>query len=508
MDARGIRLLAAVLACVIATACGGGSSSGTSASAAAAGRDSLETGLQGQVPLADQQSGRAALGYRKGLGLVGQNTILDRGNNFSLAWLDDCAYVTTASGQQIFGTSSSPYVDPQFAPLNGMAVIDASDPTHPTLLKILQSPAMVAPHESLHANAERHIIVGTRSGGMAFDVFDARDCRNPIFKSTIQVGFGVTLPPLPGLGTAEFGLPFFGHAMCITDDGRTAYATSSAQTNAIIDLDDLSNPKVIQLFAPAAHDCGLNPDGTRLYLAIFGFVSLGVGLPNGPSLGQNGLMILDVSAIQNRTVAPSPVFFGPAPPQVGFLGWSNVAEGESPNAGSHTARWFRSKGRSYVFSSDEWPTAGFCPWAHARIIDITDETHPVKVSDLRLEVQNPAHCATTIPDSANYSSHYVGFDNVDDATTVFTTNYSSGLRVWDIHDVANPKEIAYWHPIPNAHTPEALGNQFALSSGALWDAVGNYPRYRPGLGHIWIVGVSSGFQILAFTPTAGPTAPK
>ena len=50
--------------------------------------DLLETGLQGQVPMADQMSGRAALGYRKGLRLVGQNPILNRGANFSLAWID------------------------------------------------------------------------------------------------------------------------------------------------------------------------------------------------------------------------------------------------------------------------------------------------------------------------------------------------------------------------------------------------------------------------------------
>ena len=79
---------------------------------------------------------------------------------------------------------------------------------------------------------------------------------------------------VPGLGTTlDQGSLFFGHALCITDDGRTAYATSSAQSNAVIDLDDLENPKLIQLFAPAAHDCGTSPDGKRLYLATFGFVS-------------------------------------------------------------------------------------------------------------------------------------------------------------------------------------------------------------------------------------------
>jgi hypothetical protein len=150
-----------------------------------------------------------------------------------------------------------------------------------------------------------------------------------------------------------------------------------------------------------------------------------------------------------------------------------------------------------------------CPWAHGRIIDVTDEAHPVKVSDITLAVQQQGNCATSQLDLANYSSHYVGFDDPDNATTLFTTNYASGLRVWDIHDPAHPKEIAYWHPVPIANTALlSTGAQVALGNASLWDSVGTYVRYRPESGQIWIAGYSSGFQILAFTASAGPTAPK
>lgn len=514
-----------VAACFLA-ACGQGSSgsgSNTNASANIGAEftevDRPEPGLQGQIPLASQQSGDSALGYRKGLKLVGQNTILDRGANFSMAWIDDCAYVTTTSPGQIFGPLASPYADAKFNPLNGMAVIDAANPANPKLVNILQSPAMLAPHESLQANQARKIIVATRGGGTAFDVYDAHDCRNPKLTASINIGAGLTLPQLPvlsqilqgipgGLDSLDLGLPFAGHALCISDDGRTAYATSSSSTNAAINLDDIAKPTLIQLFAPAGHDCGLNPDGSRLYLAQFGFVALGLGLPNGPAVGQNGMGIYDVSAIHNRSTAPAPFLIAPAPAQVGFLPWTNVQIGEAPTAGSHTARWFRNNGRTYLYSSDEWPTAGVCPWAHGRIIDITDETKPVKVSDITLEVNDPAHCAKTEPDVANYSAHYVGFDDVQNATTLFTTHYSGGLRVWDIRDPAKPKEIAYWHPVPNPRTPTVPLSEYFGSSGARWDAVPTYVRYRPETGHIWIASYSAGFQILAFTPSAGPTAPK
>lgn len=507
---------AALFLASLLTACGSGSSSDDNAnnndSPRATDVDRLEPGLQGQIPLSEQLNGSSAQGYRKGLRLVGQNTILDRGANFAMAWIDDCAYVTTTSPGQIFGPTSSPYIDPKFNPLNGMAVIDAADPRNPKLLDILQSPAMLAPHESLQANQARKIIVATRGGGTAFDVYDASDCRKPVLAASINIGIGITLPELPaligGLGKIDIGLPFFGHALCMSDDGRTAYATSSASTNAVINLDDIKKPQVIQLFAPAGHDCGLNPEGTRLYLATFGFVSFGMGLPNGPAVGQNGMAIFDVSGFHQREVPVAPLLIAPAPPQVGFLGWTNIAIGSAPTAGSHTARWFRNGGRTYLYSSDEWPTAGVCPWAHGRILDITDETNPVQVSEIRLEVNKAENCLKTEIDVANYSAHYVGFDDVYNATTLFTTHYTGGLRVWDIRDPAQPKEIAYWHPVPNPNTPTVPLSEFFGSSGSRWDAVPTYVRYRPETGHIWIAGYSSGFQILEFTESAGPTAPK
>jgi len=507
------------------TACGDESSSPASPTPSAnlgpeySAVDRLEPGLQGQIPMASQLNGDSAKGYRKGLKLVGQNTILDRGANFSMAWIDDCAYVTTTSPGQIFGPLASPYADAKFNPLNGMAVIDAANPANPKLINILQSPAMLAPHESLQANQQRKIIVATRGGGTAFDVYDARDCRNPKLTASINLGLGLTLPKIPvlsqilqgipgGLDSLDLGLPFAGHALCLSDDGRTAYATSSISTNAAINLDNINDPKLIQLFAPAGHDCGLSPDGNRLYLAQFGFIALGVGLPNGPAVGQNGMGIYDVSSLHNRSTPPAPFLIGAAPPQISFLPWTNVLIGEAPTAGSHTARWFRNGGRTYLYSSDEWPTAGICPWAHGRIIDITDEANPVKVSDIKLEVNDPAKCLETEIDVANYSAHYVGFDDVQNATTLFTTHYTGGLRVWDIRNPAQPKEIAYWHPVPNPKTPIVPLAEFFGSSAARWDAVPTYVRYRPETGHIWIASYSAGFQILAFTPSAGPTAPK
>lgn len=458
--------------------------------------DAPETGLQGQVPRADMQSGRAAEGYRLGVRAVGLNTILDRGANFSMAWIGDCAYVTTASPSQL-GGQASPYSDPSFNPLNGMAVIDVADPTNPILLDIIQSEAMLAPHESIQANEQRGIIVATRSGSPTFDVFDASDCRNPQFLASIQI----TENPLPSTGPVSPTNGYTGHALCLSHDGMTAVATSTAQLNAVIDLSDPANPQVLNTFMPAAHDCGFSPDDDRLYLALFGFVHFGIVLPGGPAVGRNGIAIYDFSDFTNRV--PNPTLT-----EVGSIGWNNTDEDQTPSAGSHTVRWFQNGGRTYLYSSDEWPSSGNCPWAHARIIDITDETNPVEVSDIQLEVQQTINCPAVTPDGANYSAHYVGIDDIFNATTLFTTNYAAGMRVVNISDPANPVEIGYFHPAPNPNAGPVTGGNGFGSSGAEWDAMPSYVRFRPETGHIWAVGFSSGFFVLELTDTAGPMAPR
>ncbi len=68
-------------------------------------------GVQGQIPLADQQSGRSLQPYSWNMRLVGQQDVQNRGENGNMGWIGDCAYVAAYYG----GTD----------PLMGMAVVDA-----------------------------------------------------------------------------------------------------------------------------------------------------------------------------------------------------------------------------------------------------------------------------------------------------------------------------------------------------------------------------------------------
>jgi hypothetical protein len=470
--------------------------------------DVLEDGVSGQIPLLDQIDGKSALGYHRGLAVVGRNPILDRGANFAMAWVGQCAYVTTTSAQQLAGALNTPYLIPTNNPLNGLAVIDVSNPAQPQLVNILQSPAMLDPHESLQGNDARHIVLATSSMGNLLDVYDASDCRHPVLKSTLHIGVGLD----NALGTQ--GITYRGHAMCVSPDGTMAYATGTPFNNAAIDLTVLSHPIVKQLFVPAAHDCDVSPDGNRLYLAVYGGAAFGTGglllsttsildtndhdLPPYGTSNFNGLMILDSSQFEKHEANARFTI-------VSELPWTPESEGENPLAGSHTARYFRNHGRTFLYSSDEWPTIAACPWAHGRIIDITNERAPVKIVDITLGVQQIANCASTVPDLANYSAHYGGIDNQSNASLLFTTEYAGGLRVYDIRNPYAPVEIAYEHPAPILGEPLSIGSQIFGSRGSGWEAVPTYIHYVPKTGDIWMVGFTTGFSVLHLTNTAGPS---
>ncbi|MCC7416879.1 MAG: hypothetical protein IT176_07015 [Acidobacteria bacterium] len=61
-----------------------------------------ETGLQGQVSKADQDSGRSQQPYMWNMRLVGQQDIQNRGENGNLGWIGDCAYVSVQQPVQRF----------------------------------------------------------------------------------------------------------------------------------------------------------------------------------------------------------------------------------------------------------------------------------------------------------------------------------------------------------------------------------------------------------------------
>jgi LPXTG-motif cell wall-anchored protein len=150
-------------------------------------------------------------------------------------------------------------------------------------------------------------------------------------------------------------------------------------------------------------------------------------------------------------------------------------------------------GRPYLVEMDEFGSGAKV--GAARIIDISDEKAPRVVSNLRLEVnQADAQAAYSQDPGFNepfqgYEGHYCSVPQREDPGIVACTFILSGLRVFDIRDPLNPREIAYFN-MPSK------GDSFAMSSVA----------FAPERGEVWYSDGNTGFYALKLTNGMWPAA--
>lgn len=428
-----------------------------------------ETGLQGQVPLADRQSGRSAQGYTCNLELVGHYGASDgfEGAEWQMAWYDHCAYYDT----RLSGSQARP----------GTIVLDVSDPARPRYSTNLTSPGMTDPWESLKVNQARGLLAGVfvadAQGGAFFDVYDVKpDCTHPRLLASV---------PINGLGHEGGWAP----------DGRTYYATGVSSMVTAIDVTDPTAPKPITAFFPptAIHGLGIGEDGNRLYLAHVNPDLARAFVDGGPNAtAANGLGIWDVSAIQSRAAVPEAHLLGTAL-------WSDGM------AGQHAVP-ITAGGHPYTVFVDELSRGG------VRIIDIADERHPWVIAKLKTEIQMPDKLAVAnadtrrppyeddglVPGAFGYDAHYCSTDRVADPTILACSEFQSGLRVFDIRDVHRPREIAYYNPGGDGNrAPASFGGTYGGYTSA-------QPRILPDRGEVWFTDQDRGFYVVRFTNRAWP----
>ena len=103
-------------------------------------------------------------------------------------------------------------------------------------------------------------------------------------------------------------------------------------------------------------------------------------------------------------------------------------------------------GKPYLLETDEYTQGtvgggGRDEVGAARIIDISDERKPKVVSNLRLQVNQPADHAKAANDPGaispvqGYAAHYCDVSTPKDPTVVACSFIASGLRVFDISDL-------------------------------------------------------------------------
>jgi hypothetical protein len=428
-----------------------------------------ETGMQGRVSRAEHESGRAAQGYTCNTEMVGSYTVPNAVGTVGGFKVE--RYVDAAGHDCAYYDTTLMYPTNLFDVQAGVNVLDMSDPANPVRTAQLLTPAMLSPHESVVVSQQGGVLAAV-TGNAAFypgvvDVYDiSADCRDPTVHYSSSLGF-------------------IGHESGMAPDGKTFYSASpGTPTLTAVDISNPALPVPIGTWPIQSHGLSISDDGNRAYL--------GAG-------GGKGLVILDVSEVQSRQ--PNPQVR-----EISSLTWPTMTIPQN-------AIPFTRDGKAYVLEIDEFSgngsgqggATGVAPHGAVvgagRIIDISDETAPKVVSDLRLEVHQPENRPAIKGDPGaqvpvqGYAGHYCNLPTRVDPDIVACSMIISGLRIFDIRDPLNPKEVAYFNaPVYPRDTPYFEASNWAMSS----------PAFVPERKEIWYTDGYSGFYVVRVTNGAWP----
>ena len=446
----------------------------------------LETGLQGEVPRADQMSGRSKQGYIKNMKVIGHTDVNNRGGNGHLGWIDECAYFR---GGKV-GT-----------PEAGLAVVDVKDPTKPTVVNIFAPPAGYSDFAVWADQTSRLLVTNHLSAANSLlRVYTVpADCTKPVLAGTYNFGndngqvitihehkvwhdkifVGVLLkfatPTFdPNTGEAILTGPAPGPSLTVVD------ASDPTKPTLLTTWDMSDEPGQLK---SGIHNLSISADGTRAYVAGYQLT------PDGH--GMSGLVILDTSEVANwKPGNPRPTIRRVSP----FLAW------HFPGA-SHTAELATIAGRKYVLAENEGGAG--CPSGFAQIIDVNNVLGLFPLSSFRLEISDPRNCTQVLADIQGWagllalnSTHYLGVDNPDDAKLAAFTWYGSGLRIVDISNPETPKEVAYFNA--PAVVPTYLVTGQTGQAPFFPDPAYSFVRYHNG--NWWHVTIDGGFWVTQYTP--------
>ncbi len=465
-------MVAALAAAVI---CAVGASPAAAKSPAVCGpNDKVETGLQGQIPLADRLTGRSGEGYNCNLDEIGAFA----GTAFAnFDTYENCAYYSDTIGL--------------YSAEGGTVVLDVSDPRAPKQTDYLTAGATRNAGESLRVHPKRGLLVADRytiSGIARLDdpgsprqlaVYDiSGDCRKPKLLADVVMPSAV------------------GHEGCFQADGMVYYMAST-DTITPIDLSDPRNPKQLSEPRPfGVHGCSTSADGKRGYFA---------------DIGLGRLLIADTSQVQQRR--PDAAITPVGELYLADNGGQQSTIPLSYDGKPHLLNWseFRKLGSQCIPGESTVSNFGY-----PVIVDLSDETRPKEVSKLQTEVMLPENCATVLADGVFlnpdglaagdvfptigsrvflYDSHYCSVDRVVDPTITACSSFGSGVRVYDIRDPAKPKEIAYY----NAGTVSTPDGSATVANAAV-----ARPVIRSDLGQIWFPDAYKGFHVVQFRDGVWP----
>src|SRR4051794_7079379 len=269
--------------------------------------DLRETGIQGDVPIADQLSGRSKQGYACNIRSVSHEDFGGLGGDIQLTWSGDCAYLVVPKGD---------------AQSDGVGVVRIDHTTGqpvPGTMQVIRLPQWAGKggtlgiHEGIHANDVAHVLVVPI--GTMISVFDiSQDCANPVH-SFDMVDDSPDADPTHSDTAGAAGI----HSGQLSPDGTLYFATdigngAVAPNGPCLTIFDLSGGEhgAITHWGDdfPCHDLDISPDGTRAYLGYYGATVghpaavVGAFTPVGASHEVSGLRIADISQVTSRQPNP------------------------------------------------------------------------------------------------------------------------------------------------------------------------------------------------------------
>ncbi|WP_072812260.1 LVIVD repeat-containing protein [Rhodococcus zopfii] len=384
--------------------------------------DLVETGIQGEVPLADRTSGRSTDGYTCNIDLIGQYQ--GQGAGPISPTYGDCAYLASTFPTNLLGEDA------------GVQVLDVSDPAHPVRTAVLTEPAMVGgTWESLKVHEGRGLLVGTGVGLIEsagyISVYDiSEDCAHPRLLNTTTG----SLPNMP--------VPITTHEGAFSPDGNTYWASGIAPGwVSAVDLTDPTQPMVVWggLTGVAAHGMGFTPDGNTMFLSNLA-----------------GMTILDISAVQNR---PPRTVIGHPLPHLGSKIWTDGLL-------SQHSVYVTYDGVPHIFTVDEGGSGG------VKLFDVTEPATPRWRTSAKLAINLPENMDRWAASSAangafGYDAHYCTVDRPENPRAMACGWIQSGIRVFDVTDPDRFREIAYFNPPAQTGKNLKLPNSLHATLGSI-----------------------------------------
>ena len=428
--------------------------------------------IQGRAPVADYADGRAALGYTCNATQLGR--IGTTGGYRVYRYTDRAGRICAFFDSTLLFPANGATEPGQ----TGVWVLDMTNPDKPVHTATLSTPAMQSPHESLSLNVTRGLVGAVLGNPLfypgQFDLYDvSADCTHPVLDASLPMGV-------------------LGHEGSFAPDGRTYYATSLfGHTLTAIDVSTPQLPRIVWSSANwSVHGLNLSNDGMTMYFADLGSAGTSPPVSHTGTDGSKGLTVLDVSQIQKRVANPQVRV-------IGHLTWPQVSTPQ-------TDLPFTRGGHPYLAEVDEFGAGSGSkgPVGAARIIDISNPAAPKVVSNIRLAVNSQAAITGSEqkdPGASSslqgYAAHYCGLPSRVDPDMLACSFIASGLRVFDIRDVAHPKEIAYFNK------PELTGPGGGSSSG---EYAMSQPAFDMLHHQIWYADGNTGFYSVQINPAVWP----